>query len=106
MLVWGLVLAGLVVCPAVGWAAASDRAAFAKRAERMCVKKQVAEEEAVYVGLLDGAGDSEERFGVARKLAAVLAVQEDKQGPALAGRASVLMLICFRWGCGISCCAL
>jgi len=70
--------------------AASDRAALAKQAEGMCIRREFAEAEAVYVGLLDGAGDSEERFGIARRLAAVLAAQDDKQALAKAAVEGIL----------------
>ena len=73
-----LVFVGVALCPGIS-RADGDRAALAKQAERMCIKKQFAEAEQVYVGLLEGAADAEERFGIVRKLAAVLVAQEDKQ---------------------------
>ena len=74
----GLLLAIVLICPAVS-RADSDRATVVRRAERMCVKKQFAEAEQVYAGLLERAADTEERFGIRRKLAVVLAAQEDRQ---------------------------
>ncbi len=73
-----LALAAVLVS-AASVVGADDLAAQEKMAERLCIKKQFAQAEQVYLRIIEQATDSEERFFFARKLAAVLAVQEKKQ---------------------------
>ncbi len=84
-----LALAAVLVS-AVSVVRADDLAAQEKMAERLCIKKQFAQAEQVYQGMLDQAGDPEKRFGAARKLAAVLTAQDDKQPAAKAAIAGIL----------------
>ncbi len=87
LLMWAL---AAVLVSAVSVVGADDLAAQEKMAERLCIKKQFAQAEQVYQGMLDQAGDPEKRFGAARKLAAVLTAQDDKQPAAKAAIAGIL----------------
>ena len=62
----------------------------ARAAERLCIKRQFAQAERVYLGMTDQA-DSKQRFEIAARLASVLTAQEGNQPLAKTTMATILL---------------